>query len=123
MLDQKKIRFFYLRDRKGFPRVCVARAITGNTITFAYTVHNPKDKYSKKLARMIATDRLCLKLSNDEDKRNTGGVVSMSGHDNEHPITIVMRALAGYYEIENFAQKDFRSHSLVSTFARKALSR
>lgn len=56
--NQKPPRITYLRDKTGFPVVCLvySRVVPG-TLHFALSCHNPEDKYSKKRAREIALGR------------------------------------------------------------------
>lgn len=56
--QNKPPRITYLRDKTGFPVVCLVYSrVTPGTLHFALSCHNPEDKYSKKRAREIALGR------------------------------------------------------------------
>lgn len=113
-------RFFYLRDRKGFPRVCVARTLVNNTVVFGYSVHNPNDRFNRALAREIAANRMNMEIFAESDSaRVTGGIVQLA--EGEHPMVTVCRALVGEYELANTPRQNLPSWRLVSTLARRWL--
>lgn len=115
----KDVRFFYLHDRKGFPRVCVARLVKDKKVVFGYSVYDPKDKYNKHLARKIATNRLFFELEAAHPNRITGGVVSIDNGRN--PIVAIVEALTGKLVMENCDCHDLPSCDLVMSLARRWL--
>ena len=54
------IRVFFLRDAQRFPVACVASELVDNTVFYAVSTHNPKDKFSRAFARKVALERLAM---------------------------------------------------------------
>lgn len=52
--------FFYVRDKNNFPKACIAstQSESNNMTYFTWSVWNPIDKFSKKMARKVAGGRL-----------------------------------------------------------------
>lgn len=51
-------KIFYLRNKHGHRVACVASELDGDLLRFAVSSHNPKDKFSKDVARRVAVGRL-----------------------------------------------------------------
>ena len=53
-------RFKFIRNEKNFPVACLATNVdrVNGSVTYAVSIWNPKDTFSKKLAREIALSRL-----------------------------------------------------------------
>lgn len=61
MLGQSNnIRIFFLRDAQRFPVACVASELMGETVFYAVSTHNPKDKFDRAFARKVALERLAM---------------------------------------------------------------
>jgi hypothetical protein len=61
MTEVQRIKFFYLRNERGFPVACIASQFQGEThVKYAVSTHNPLDTYSKNRARNIAVGRLAM---------------------------------------------------------------
>jgi len=54
-------KIFYLRDDSNNPVGCVAASTEGNSLSVAYSLCNPHDRFNRQLARKIATERLASK--------------------------------------------------------------
>jgi hypothetical protein len=53
------MKFFYLRDKSGFPVAGVASILTNtNQVQFSLSVFNPKDSFDRARARAVAEGRL-----------------------------------------------------------------
>lgn len=58
------VRFFYLRNRKGFPVVTVATRVTKNaegkvkSVAYGIATHNPKDPFNRQVGMQVAEGRL-----------------------------------------------------------------
>lgn len=62
IINPEKVKYFYLRYKK-FPVACLATNVITNedstrTVHFNISMYNPKDKFSKKIAKDIALQRL-----------------------------------------------------------------
>lgn len=51
-------KFFYIRNESDFPVGCVVYKQYGYAVMWAFSTHNPKDKFDKKIARDVAMGRL-----------------------------------------------------------------
>jgi hypothetical protein len=54
------MKFFYLRDENRNPIACVASdyEFDTNMVVFAVSTHNPRDHFSKDIAKQVAAGRL-----------------------------------------------------------------
>lgn len=52
------MRVFFLRDENKFPVACFASELEGDTVKYAFSIHNPIDPFDRHRARRIATERL-----------------------------------------------------------------
>ncbi len=57
-LVKNEVRYFWLRDEKNRPVACIASEKDGMTVRLALAIHNPKDKFDKKMGRAVALARL-----------------------------------------------------------------
>lgn len=59
-IDVREPKYVFIRDENNFPAGCVAYSynrIEGK-ITFGFSIHHPKDKFDRSLARHIAKQRM-----------------------------------------------------------------
>lgn len=56
--ENREPRITYIRDKNGFPVVCLVYSRTEpGCLTFAYSCHNPQDKFDRKIAKNVAMGR------------------------------------------------------------------
>lgn len=57
-METREPKFTYIRNEKGFPVACLAYTREGDQFKYAVSVHNPKDKFNREMARKVAGGRL-----------------------------------------------------------------
>lgn len=57
-MENREPKFTYIRNEKGFPVACLAYTREGDLFKYAVSVHNPKDKFDREMARKVAGGRL-----------------------------------------------------------------
>lgn len=57
-METREPKFTYIRNEKGFPVACLAYTREGDLFKYAVSVHNPKDKFDREMARKVAGGRL-----------------------------------------------------------------
>lgn len=75
------IRFMFLRNQSGAPVGCLAIDINFRTITYGWSVLNPRDKFDRRLAREIAQGRLEKTLGLEFVKLPISNTGKVSMHD------------------------------------------
>lgn len=55
---KEEVRYLWLRDQGNRPVACVASEKNDSTLKFALAIHNPKDKFDKRMGRAVALARL-----------------------------------------------------------------
>lgn len=57
-METREPKFTYIRNEKGFPVACLAYTREDGLFKYAVSVHNPKDKFDREMARKVAGGRL-----------------------------------------------------------------
>ena len=59
---KNSVKYIYVRDEKKNPVGCVAYQVHNDHFYYGWSVHNPADRFDRKLARTIAVGRLQKRL-------------------------------------------------------------